>query len=180
MEQIDGEGGLVTCTLDEAVAGHGLNRTVHLLKIDTDGYDGHILLHNSHFIEMHRPIVFAEADVTFDSKKDGEVIKQSLEMLNGLGYRKFLVFRNTGEVACTADLIRDIPLFVDHLRQGTFGAYADIAVYPIEREVEWESCVKEFGASSGFGLGWPEPTCADGPARGRTGRSVMPPEQGDV
>lgn len=178
MKPIDGEGGLETCTLAEAVAGHGLNRTVHLLKIDTDGYDGRILLHNAPFIETHRPIVFAEADVTFDAAHDSAVIKQTLEMLQGQGYRNFLVFRNTGEVACTADLIRDIPKFMTHLEIGTFGAYADIALFPIERELEWDSCVDEFRASSAFGLGWPEPAYEAALPQRRAGRHVMPPEQG--
>lgn len=180
MEAADGQDGLATCTLDEAVAGYGLNRTVHLLKIDTDGYDARILLHNSRFIELHRPVIFAEADVTFDAENDSEAIKKSLEMLFGLGYRHFLVFRNTGEVACTADLIRDIATFVDHLRRGTFGAYADIALFPIERELEWDSCVDEFRASSAFGLGWPAPAHEEGLAQRRAGQQVMPPEQGDA
>jgi FkbM family methyltransferase len=180
MEALDGEGGLTTCTLEEALAGHGLNRTVHLLKIDTDGYDCRILLHNSRFIQIHRPTVFLEADVTFDAENDPAVIKQSLEMLHGLGYRNFLVFRNTGEVVCAADLIRDIPVFIDRLSRSMFGAYADIAVFPMERELEWESCKAEFGASSAFGLGWPEPPREENLPRSRSGRHVLPPEQGDT
>lgn len=177
MEPADGEDGLATCTLDEAVAGYGLNRTVHLLKIDTDGYDGRILLHNGHFIGTHRPVVFAEADVTFDMENDSAVITRALEMLRGLGYRNFLVFRNTGEVACTADLIRDIPKFIEHLERGTFGAYADIVLFPIERELEWESCKEEFRASAAFGLGWPEPAREEDSKRKRDARHVLPPEQ---
>lgn len=178
MEPVDGEEGLATCTLEEAVAGHGLHRTVHLLKIDTDGYDGRILLHNANFIGTHRPIIFAEADVTFDAEKDSKTIRQSLEMLQGLGYRNTLVFRNTGEVACTADLIRDIPKFMEHLERGTFGSYADIAVFPIERDLDWESCKDEFHATSAFGLGWPDPPREQDSKRPRDLRHVVPPEQG--
>lgn len=177
MEAAEGEEGLPTCTLDEAVAGYGLNRTVHLLKIDTDGYDARILLHNARFIEIHRPVVFIEADVTFDTENDSTVIAQALKMLHGRGYRNFLVFRNTGEVACTADLIRDIPHFIDHLRRGTFGAYADIALFPIERELEWEACVEEFRATASYGLGWPCPIDRAESTVGRSGVPAPPPEQ---
>ncbi|MEI7781115.1 MAG: FkbM family methyltransferase, partial [Planctomycetota bacterium] len=178
----DGRNGLAARPLRDIVADHGLNRTVHLLKIDTDGYDGRILLQNETFIRIHQPIIFVEMDLSLEEPvglADRSFAERSLHMLQGLGYRNFIVFRNTGEATCTFDLGRDIVTFIDHLRSHAFGPYADIAVFPIEREPEWFACVTEFALTpSGEGR-WSSVSSpsGDGDPTGQTRRRVASPEQ---
>lgn len=179
----NGQQGIRARTLEDIVADHGLNRTVHLLKIDTDGYDGRILLQNEQFIRLHQPIIFVEIDLSLEDHSGlGECsfAEKALRMLQGLGYRNCVVFRNTGEAAFTYDVGRDIALFMDHLRSHTFGPYADIALFPVGREPEWAACMTEFALTPTGEGRWshvPTPSANGGPVS-RTRRRVASPEQG--
>jgi len=69
---------------------------IDLIKIDTDGFDFNILQGNRDIIEMVKPNLFFEYDISFN-KEDFEASVKVISILENLGY-KFIVYDNFGNL----------------------------------------------------------------------------------
>jgi hypothetical protein len=103
-----------------------------LLKVDTDGHDGDILLAAERFLRSVQPVVFFEFDPRMARDVGGTDPVAALEMLARIGYDRALVFANTGPLVASLSgdgwLSGASPL-AKGLEPDSALAYYDIAVF---------------------------------------------------
>jgi FkbM family methyltransferase len=139
-----GTGALQGKTLEQIVQGHPSFKAPDLLKIDTDGYDGAIILANLESIQGWASVIFFEYDPYFWARGGGG-LDGFFSKLEAAGYAWALVWDNFGAFIGSVDLadaalVRDLELaWTGH--QGR--RYADIAVFPRSRERQMRACADE-------------------------------------
>jgi FkbM family methyltransferase len=116
-----GNAAVPTKTLGEILEDHPTFAAPALVKIDTDGWDVPIILAELRLLARLRPVLFFE----YDPHLGAEPVV--FERLREIGYRRAVVYENTGELAQTTELTADIhAAYVGH-----GGArYADICALP--------------------------------------------------
>ena len=83
-------------TLDDVLSEQGALDRVALLKIDTDGLDGDIILSGRRAIARSRPPVFWEN--YFASAKQLAALENAYDLLAGEGYEELCIFDNFGAI----------------------------------------------------------------------------------
>jgi FkbM family methyltransferase len=101
-------------TLDELSRDSGVPAAaIALIKVDTDGYDGDVILSAPNILAASRPVIFWENYFsTREQMRDLEVLYQSL---HDAGYRYFWVFDNFGNLMlqeCSISNIIDLNKYV--------------------------------------------------------------------
>lgn len=86
-------------TLDSIVAAE-LRRSIRLLKSDVDGFDYDVLDSAETILISEFPILYFECDIYQEAQKSG--FRQVIEKLWRIGYKRWVIFDNFGDV-----LIRD-------------------------------------------------------------------------
>ena len=135
--------------LDSILARHSRFQVSKILKIDTDGMDGRILMGALEWIAEARPVLFWEHDIGRDVAAGGPGLS-IFDRLLALGYRTALVFDNTGEFIEQVSLDARLQLadLSDYLPGGEqFYGYCDICAFHEEdldlcarfREIELEN-----------------------------------------
>jgi len=120
-------------TLSDILAAHPLFARSKMIKVDTDGFDCHILQSELDLLHRLKPVLFFEyaPDLWARNQEDGCGIFESLQQI---GYQSALVYENTGDYLLTAELsartlIEDIYQFYS----GRLGErYADICAFHAE------------------------------------------------
>ena len=84
-----------TVTLDSLLDKHVEFKNFNFVKIDTDGHDFKVLQGSLSIFKNNKPIILFECDI-IDNQKYFEMLKESLENLNKIGYNHFLVYDNFG------------------------------------------------------------------------------------
>jgi FkbM family methyltransferase len=100
-------------TLDSLLAEFPAFAGAKLLKSDTDGYDNKILRGAAALLARARPAVFFEYDPHFLALQGDDGLS-IFPFLRDLGYRRMLVYENTGPLAGTIDLSDDAALAEMH------------------------------------------------------------------
>ena len=88
-----------TQSLDDLLSANGEFRAARLLKIDTDGFDSHIIRGALPWLRAQRPVLFWECDPVADAAASGCGI-ELFHDLREAGYATFTFFANSGEVVC--------------------------------------------------------------------------------
>lgn len=110
-----------------------------VIKIDTDGYDGKIIRGAKEWLADVKPVLFFEYDplLLIQQSDDGLSI---FSLLLSLGYRRALVYKNTGEYMLSVEL--DNMRLLGELHEYFSGRkvkYCDICVFS---EVDLDLCEK--------------------------------------
>jgi len=104
--------------------------SANLLKIDTDGFDGAILVGAREWLRESTPVVFSEFDpsLTIAARVHPQ---EGVALLRQLGYSTFVAWSNTGPLAITGDLQAE-PEVEERLAASITGTgrYFDIAFFP--------------------------------------------------
>lgn len=74
---------------------HSTFQTAKFLKIDTDGFDFPIINTSSELINLMKPVLYFEYDITFKEKAQTQAVN-TLEMLCDQGYERFMIYDNFG------------------------------------------------------------------------------------
>ena len=101
-----------------------------LIKVDTDGMDCEILMSSAVLLGQARPVLFFEYD-PYLTQLAGPKAQEVFPFLLSLGYRRMLVYENTGDFLITADL--DDHRLMGELHDFYLGRksirYADVCVF---------------------------------------------------
>ncbi len=103
-----------------------------LLKLDTDGHDADILLLAESMLAEARPVVFFEFDPSMASDVGGADPHRALAMLARRGYRRALMFTNTGDLAGVLEVDAwesGVPIMSAEIGPGWPVAYFDVCVF---------------------------------------------------
>jgi FkbM family methyltransferase len=110
-------------------------RPAKMLKIDTDGYDGHVLRGAGEFLSTAHPIIFFEYDPDL-LVRYGDHGLSVLRLLREMGYQTALFYEHTGEYILSATL--DNTSLLEDLTQwySGFGGhrYCDLCVFHADDE----------------------------------------------
>ncbi|WP_207493419.1 FkbM family methyltransferase [Aridibaculum aurantiacum] len=90
-----GDSEVEAISLDELVEQTGMPQ-VDLLKIDTDGFDGKVLLGAKNILSQHKPAVIFEWHPILVSKT-GNQTHEAFDILASSGYNKFVFFTKYGQ-----------------------------------------------------------------------------------
>jgi len=82
-------------TLDKILAQHCPEKSIDLLKIDTDGHDFEVLTGARRVIQKDQPVIVFECDI-FGNNQYTEQVVDHLDFFCNCGYELFLVYDNTG------------------------------------------------------------------------------------
>ncbi len=133
LESTRGAGGVAMAGLEDILDRHEMFRGAKLVKVDTDGWDCSILLHEATFLSTVHPVLFFEYDPHF---YETGLIKcfSIFAHLEACGYRRAIFWENTGDfLACVA--LNDVALLTDihTFYSGRGGSrYCDIAIFADE------------------------------------------------
>ena len=113
LEQLHADGQRAA-TLDDLSRNSGVPAgAIALIKVDTDGYDGDVILSAPNILAASSPVIFWENYFsTMEQMRDLEVLYQSL---HDAGYRYFWVFDNFGNLMlqeCSVNNIIDLNEYV--------------------------------------------------------------------
>ena len=130
IEKENADGNIHFEKLDSIIERNPLFRDTKFIKIDTDGFDCRIIRSEIDLLNRFKPVLFFEYDPYFlkNIKDDGLSV---FDDLYKIGYRKMIVYENTGEYLLSTELnqkqiIEDIHHFYSG-RDG--GRYCDICVF---------------------------------------------------
>jgi FkbM family methyltransferase len=107
-------GSVNTLTLREAAKEGFL--AAKLVKIDTDGFDGRIIVGAAEWIGEAKPVLLWEFELTGDEQVGGPGMKV-FDILAGLGYRRFVFYSNTGDYIASVnyadkDVLDDLTIYL--------------------------------------------------------------------
>lgn len=88
--------------LTSLIAARPAFRAAKLVKIDTDGNDGEVIIGGREWIGAARPAIFFEFS-PFLADGDGQPLLGAVEVLCSLGYQQLLFYDNTGEFTVTVE-----------------------------------------------------------------------------
>jgi len=88
--------------LTDILSTHSEVRSVRLVKVDTEGFDGRILSGASSWLRESRPALFWECQPVSDRNRGGPGFGL-FDMLLSCGYGFFLFYTNTGEYLASCD-----------------------------------------------------------------------------
>jgi FkbM family methyltransferase len=115
-------------TLQQILQQHPRFSRSKLLKIDTDGFDLKILRGALDFLQSVKPVLFFEYDPHFLAMEGDDGIS-IFPLLQSLGYKKLIVYDNSGYYLLSAG-IDDVELLQDlHYYSHAVGRYCDICVF---------------------------------------------------
>lgn len=136
-------------TLDRIMALHGHNvRSIDLLKIDTDGYDGAIIRRHRALLATAKPIIYFEYLFSaFGGLSSATNLpdEKAWETLQAAGYDRFIAFRNTGEPQAYLQLDNAAQKLRELYASDCLGVYADIAAFPGCKNAIADAAATEFG-----------------------------------
>jgi len=92
----------MTRTIDEIIDEKYSDKIIHLMKIDTDGFDFKVLRSGKKMIQSQRPVLYFEWDYAHLIRQ-GEDVYSIFPFLRENGYEKVLLFDQTGEVVFPVD-----------------------------------------------------------------------------
>jgi FkbM family methyltransferase len=135
--------------LESILARHPRFLNSKLLKIDTDGMDGRIVVGSLDWLASAHPVVFWEHDLGLDQAAGGPGLSV-FDRLHDVGYRKVAIFDNRGEYIQTLalDARQQLADLSDYLPGGDeFCGYCDMCAFAHDdldlcdalRQVELES-----------------------------------------
>jgi len=119
-----------TKSFDQILEAHPSFRGSRLLKIDTDGMDIAILNSAYNWISRQKPVLFFEYDP--DLQRDyGSSGLKLLGKLKEVGYRRVLVYENTGDFMCSCELENERLLSELHefFSGRKSGRYCDLCIF---------------------------------------------------
>jgi len=87
--------------LDTAAAPFSMNHGVDLIKVDTEGYDFHVLRSGPILLNKFRPALYFELFPAM-LREAADSVQAGFDYLAGLGYLHFVFFTNQGDLYCTA------------------------------------------------------------------------------
>lgn len=127
-------------TLSEVLERHTDFSSPKLIKLDTDGMDIAILLASMQLISATRAVLFFEYDPYLSSLMNVDAF-EIFDALRRIGYRRMLVYENTGDLLLTAGFDQPGLLMELHgFYSGRHGTrYADICAFHGEDEDVWEA-----------------------------------------
>lgn len=105
-------------TLDAIVAAKSLQK-VRLLKSDVDGFDFDVLDSASLTLNSNFPILYFECDVYQESQKNG--FQVTIENLWKIGYKKWIVFDNFGDVVFRDASVKQVHQLIDYIWRQNLG-----------------------------------------------------------
>lgn len=119
---------------------HPAFRKSKMLKIDTDGFDNKIIRGSTNFLQQAKPVLFFEYDPYFLSQQNDDGLSIFRTLLD-CGYRKMLIYDNSGELLLTADLSNTRLLEdIHHFYTGRKGLhYCDICAFHEEDDELFET-----------------------------------------
>jgi FkbM family methyltransferase len=120
---------VVTRPLTAIIASHPTFAVPGIVKIDTDGADAAIVVANAEWFAQVRPILFLEYASALAAKAGDHEPWRAFADLALAGYRKAIVYVNTGELLLEAS-VSDERLWRDLARYRSSPAYFDVAVFP--------------------------------------------------
>ncbi|WP_428390130.1 FkbM family methyltransferase [Mucisphaera sp.] len=82
-------------TLDDMINRVPYNEQIHLVKIDTDGFDFEVIYGAEKLLEEHKPVVLFECDACGNENYVDDCLR-ALVIFNKYGYNQCLVYDNTG------------------------------------------------------------------------------------
>ena len=147
----DAAGGSVqTQTLDDLLLSYPAFSRPHLIKIDTDGFDAPILRGAKGVLTSARPVVFYEWD-PYSYSLAGENDIGHAEFLTELGFERFLIFDNRGDLLLHVRRPgREVWESLAHFsrrRHAIDGWYDDVAAFTEERRAACESVWQHYAQS---------------------------------
>lgn len=145
----DAAGSLQTQTLDDLLTSYPAFSRPNLIKIDTDGFDALILRGAKGVLTSARPVVFYEWD-PYSYSLAGETDIGHAEFLTELGFDRFLIFDNRGDLLLHVRRPgREVWESLAHFsrrRHALDGLYYDVAAFTEERgaacESVWQHCAQ--------------------------------------
>jgi len=127
-------------TLDDLLVSHSLFSHPDVIKIDTDGFEPAILRGATGVLNAARPVVFYEWD-PYSYGLAGETEVGHANFLQQLGYDRFLIFTNTGElllrIQTPPDEVWQSLAAFSRARRAIDGCHYDVAAFPKERDDVW-------------------------------------------
>jgi FkbM family methyltransferase len=88
--------------LDTAAAPFALCHGIDLIKVDTEGYDFHVLRSGQTLLNKYKPVLFFELFPAL-LHEASDCVQSGFDYLAQLGYRHFIFFTNQGDLYCTAN-----------------------------------------------------------------------------
>jgi len=146
----DAGGSVQTQTLDDLLLSYPAFSRPHLIKIDTDGFDAPILRGAIGVLTSARPVVFYEWD-PYSYSLAGENDICHAEFLTELGFERFLIFDNRGDLLLHVrrpgrEVWESLAQF-SRRRHAIDGWYYDVAAFTEERGAACESVWQHYAQS---------------------------------
>ena len=142
-------GPLTLVPLDEVLRLAAMNEnSVSLLKVDTDGHDGAVLLSGKQLIRTFQPIIFFEADFRTDNQL--WQMEEALSFLQETGYVQVTVFDNFGNVMLHEANFEIVAQLTRYCRRQNIGRatrsvfYLDLLLSPKQSRLAHVAAVNDF------------------------------------
>lgn len=87
--------------LDTAANSFAVSHGIDLIKVDTEGYDFHVLRSGQGLLKMYQPALYFELFPKL-LLEAGDSVQAGFDYLTALGYRYFVFFTNQGDLYCTS------------------------------------------------------------------------------
>lgn len=123
---LDEQGEINSMELDEILSTASI-ANVRILKSDVDGFDYDVLDSSIKFIIKHRPLIFFECQYEHQYQKDGYL--QTMKVLKSLGYSKWTIFDNFGELILQTEDLQVISQMMNYIWQQNLALTARTIYY---------------------------------------------------
>ncbi len=132
-------------TLDSLLLKNEYFTKAGLLKIDTDGFDFHILRGASDWLSKARPVLFFEYDREYLRQQGVEAL-QVFEFLDSVGYHKVMFYDNLGKLMMATDsrdavTLRQLTEYSGPDNKGV--PYYDLCVFPEEKDSWFQAFLEQ-------------------------------------
>lgn len=112
---IDSNGGIQSKALDEIVLMYPEIKNIRLLKSDVDGFDYDVINSSLEIIKKYKPLIFFECQYDFKWQLNGYL--KLFNTLNSLGYDRYVVLDNFGDIMLQTVEIKIIKQLLEYIER---------------------------------------------------------------
>lgn len=112
---IDSNGKIKSKPLDEIVSMYPKINNIRLLKSDVDGFDYDVINSSLEVVKKYKPLIFFECQYDFKWQLDGYL--KLFNTLNSLGYDRYVVLDNFGDIMLQTVEIKIIKQLLEYIER---------------------------------------------------------------
>jgi FkbM family methyltransferase len=112
---IDSNGKIKSKPLDEIVSMYPKINNIRLLKSDVDGFDYDVINSSLEVVKKYKPLIFFECQYDFKWQLNGYL--KLFNTLNSLGYDRYVVLDNFGDIMLQTSEIKIIKQLIEYIER---------------------------------------------------------------